>query len=666
VTESDKLTSLDSPDEITAAVMNGDDFIIVSDSKRSLEEAIGNLDDEDVGSLFQKLAARYKGSYVNATSDDQLNHIKAQLRRVLGPRYSSLLLTSVTAGILKDERDSSWSASLKSCVEESLQWHEDAVFAEALIYFKDGPASEELIHECAVIKASNIADNMGKFLSALDGYVRDCGSSVRTKAHLKLISLPVNEKLESLQEKSSVKSTPLDPPKCVLFFNSPLELPEGESSREGSQSQFSRIVQDTLGSSLALSPTFEVVHYAAGSDAVGDESVRATAHLYVVFQRSTKGLIALDYAIAMRETLGRLAIAFALDRMLKAKEDLKARKREEENQHKKFESEVKRLSDDIRGLQYKANKVISMVTPSVWTSLRNWIPVIRDLSDFHFRDETFVGKGIGVEGAHPWGPRQWAMALLKLVNATEEDIPSGVSDPVQVWRLLNLDIRQKSQTSRRIHPIWRCLDRMGIPMVPEIDEQWHPNNPTDQELRRSLVRNWSAVDSNGFVGLFLLFAIGAKYDPVTQWKIYAKEMLLVKTLKAPVVIDGLNMLHDMLTPEWSGVRSIGIHMADDGTSLNLQVPLPEPDVQFSKICTRITGLLGASDHPGYSDANIGLSVLTSLGVGEECWRDAVTHIEIDASNGVIKRKDDNNRVVAMCVGGNNGLSISYALVSYAK
>src|SRR5205807_3824542 len=62
----------------------------------SLEQAIGKLADEDIGSLFQKLADQFTIQF-KAAGDDarERANVKHRYRRLLGPRYSCLLLTSV-------------------------------------------------------------------------------------------------------------------------------------------------------------------------------------------------------------------------------------------------------------------------------------------------------------------------------------------------------------------------------------------------------------------------------------------------------------------------------------------------------------------------------------------------------------------------------------------
>jgi hypothetical protein len=653
----------------------------------SLEASIAELSDVEIGCFFTELSALFLSLMKEATTRADKAQVRHRFRRLFGIRYSCLLLTSV----IPDESDAGEVSdavlkSARAAVEESLQWHSDAVLAHVLIYYGDGSA-EELMHECAVVEEtsadpSRVRLQLNQFSFALKEYVRQYGSSVRTKEHLRLARISLESRGPS---ENGVTTPALDSPKIVMINSDQLQLPPLKADVQGDQAKYKQIVWENLGQVLRLNKQFETIHYSAGSDAIGEANVRATAHLYLVFRREMKDLIALDYILAMRETLARLTITFFLDRMRKTNQALVYANRaladlrvQEQLRHKDFEDHVKTLSREVRGLQETTDKVMNLITPSVWTSLKDWIGVIRDLSDFQNQEKVSLGKRIDVGRSHEWTVEHWGMALLKLVNATDDDISSDINRPSDAWRFLSGRILQQAQDGHRIHPIWRCLNRMGIPMGDAFSVESlarvfcaeTPETTTRPEgiLRRGLVEpsKTRVFDVNGFTGLFLLFALGAEYEQDIHAALCDRKMVLVKPLDASAVVDGLNLLHDTMNrKEFCGVRSVRLRLSL-GAKPVLEVGINDPDLgkNFDKVCQRMEAIKKDSPevHPGTTSRNTSMAVFAALGLNERSWQDALPGIEIDTSQFLVVRKNPAfQSVAASFVGDSEGIRISYGI-----
>ena len=658
---------------IVSAVRAGVPNVVLDNGdEQSLEKSIEQLTDVEIGPLFADLGAMFRSQMQEAPSVWQKAEVKHRYRKLFGVRYSSMLLTSVP---FEEQNSTEQHDPVLRCaraaVEESLQWHPDAVLGHVLIYYGDG-STEDLLHECAIVEerpedVGRVKIHLERFRVALKEYVRKYGSSVRTKEHLRLATLSCMSDASASRQ----ITPPLDAPKLVSVYSDQLQLPPIMTDIQGNQDEYRQVVWQNLGEVLALNQNhFESIHYSAGSDGVGKANIRATAHMYVVFRQKLSDSIALDYTFAMRETLARLTITFALDRMQEANQLLLATRKQEELQHKDFEKNVQALSTEIRDLQAKAEKVTSMVTPSVWASLINWVPVIDKVSSDASKEEMIgIGTLVNTTCAHNWAADQWAIALLKLVNATDSDIPASTKGAVNAWQDLSRRVLEDSANGQRIHPIWRCLHRMGIPMSHRFCKDVIGTiRPKCGNLREGFVepeRLFRVFRSNGFTVLFLLFALGAKYDEDIHGDICGTRILLAFPLKADGVIDGINLLIDLVNGKtFGGIQSTSVRF-NDGRPQFLEVGITAPELgqHFANVCHRMSIIKSENplEHPGLRSRTTSMAVFAALGLNQESWKDAITKIEIDEGKLSVMRTDEHGFPLAICAASEQGLTISYRL-----
>jgi hypothetical protein len=459
---------------------------------------------------------------------------------------------------------------------------------------------------------------------------------------------------------------PLPVPQRISFFDDELKLtPSGPDHGEkeqkvGDQDMFGRIVAQHLGPNLQLED-FEVVHYSAGSDAIGDTNVRATAHLYVVFKNQMNGAIALDYAVAMRETLGRLTVAFALDRMQQANEELRDAQSREDFQHRELQARAKLLSEEINNLQSSADKVVELLVPSAWRSLNDWIGVIDRLSDA--RSGGLQMTGIQpVPAAHNWTPSQYAAALLKLVNYVHEDATSGPISAENAWYAAVKRLTSEPDRFLLGHPMWRCLDRTGIIE----NSQKEKLNLRDtilnyQRLRDAFVTARNVFGSNGFTLLFVQIAIGARW--IKAGGEPAEKIVLDPLLRVDAIVDGMNLLHDTLTQKiMCGMQSVGWELKEGWFRITFQNKRAS---EFSALCKRIEGIRREkrSRHPGYRQNDMSMSILAALGANEETWSEALDCLEIDMSALLVTRTAKDKSPIACCKGAQDSIELAYKLRS---
>lgn len=647
-------------DQLINAVRTGYNWIVVNGETLTLEQGIGILDDETIGPLFVDLANDYNTRYNKAENDQERKEVKKRFRSLLGPRYSCLLLTSVTPTISSPSTGSIWAVSLKSCVEESLQWHKEAVFAEALIYFSDGKSPEKLFHECAVVRPETsdaaIEKGMGNFLIELEGYIKEWGTSVKTKAHLRLIALPSDENKNPVSTRNQFKSIPLLEAKSLLFYQGDLKMPT-EKTGIGNQDRFNEIVQQTLGESLELvRGSFDVVHYSAGSDAINDDSVRATAHLYIVFQKGAS--VALDYAIAMRETLGRITVAFALERVQMATNDLIESQEREQTQHNELTCKVKELSEEIRNLQAKTDEVIALLAPSVWRCIRDWIPVIGRLFDNKGSELIRIGGLAPIGPDHEWQEEQYAAALLALVNyiykGPDSSRPSSYLD---VWFDESARVRNDLGVFRNAHPLWRSLERLGVLEASAARSLDSVKDVLgDRRLKTAFLHKSNLFSSNAFTILCLQLAIGATKDNALG---YASPVFVDHALRVDIILDGLNLLHDTLTAKsLCGAQAVKMVLLGDYFTITFRDPRA---TEFSELCDQMAefGRAHPRKHPGHRLGSMTMSTFAALGLNEESWAEAIGSVEFDRESRLVFIRNDKTEKIASCQAADDSISLTY-------
>ncbi len=643
---------------------------------RDFEERVADLpDDDQIGKLFEK-TRQFCLDLINcAETPAERENVRHRFRRLFGVRYSSLLLANIASTDSMSSNESPlFHAAARAAVEEALQWHDDSVLGHVLIYYENREDdAENLLHHCGIVnlpgvEKSRISEAENTFREALRDYVKNYGSSVRTKEHLRVAPLSRILGEDSACDEagsllaSRLRTVPLPMPKALSEYKDTLELPAEEERRQGDQTEYQKIVRDAFVTVLDLSDSFETKHYSAGSDDLGKTPMRATAHLYVVFKKK-KDDLCLDYVLAMRETLSRVTMAYAVDKMQAATKSLKNARQVEKESRKQFEEQVRHLSSQIGVLQTEAEKVISSLTPSVWKSLISWIPWIKKISSSDSRVRVSIGGRISTAALHNWELSQWAMALLKLMDATESDFPADlkIDDAVEAWQFLSKRTFEKS--ARTSHPMWRCLQRMGLPVGEEFSEAAMARFcPKYNHIRDgfSEAEERGLFIDNDFTMLFLFFAIGASFDRHLSTSC-GKQIRLSPMLKAEHVIDGMNRLHDELVDRSPvGIRNAEIKVNQELNQLTVEFKIT--DFDFGKLCGRMTKKLERQTHPGWSSRSTSMAVFAALGLNEDTWTsDALNQIQISPQDSRVSRKDESGHEFALCATTESGLLLSYDL-----
>ena len=402
-----------------------------------------------------------------------------------------------------------------------------------------------------------------------------------------------------------------------------LQLPL-DSTKEGVQETYRNTVQTWFGKHLSLSPTFNYLHSSAGGEALAhakSHSIRATAHLYVVFQNDIQPET--DYRLAMRELLGRCAVACALTRMEEASKRASLAARREQRNHEHFVNRVEGLDMSVRNLQEAASAVRSMLSQSVWRTLTDWLPLLSELQDDSVKAVTICG--VSHPGRHPaWSAEYYAGALLGLANATNDGNLQSVSTWEAKWNHFKNKNLQEEPTG---NPVLRCMDRMGLLedswLVRPDDQKW----PNLEHLKDGLVDSRALLANRNITVLFLLFAIGAtrSADSLPGQHV----LQFPSQADVPTIVDGLNRLHDAIVSRTlSGVRVVRIEQEHDSLNIRLDTSASWGK-GFANLITKMKEIKRADpeQHPGYARRNISMAVFHAFGLDRASWKEGLGSID---------------------------------------
>ena len=587
---------------------------------------INELPSSDVGPLFNKLCASL--STMVAENEGVSRAAKHTFRANLGVGYGALLLGSVFPAYSGQHSDGDATTSLmRAAVEESLQWHEEAVLSHVLVYFDDAE-NEELLHECGVVEiteGSHVCQKMQTFSRDLDDYVRIYGSSVRSKVHLRLVSVKT-----SPEEGVSLQTTPIEAPKRIVFHTDILHLPS-DRAKEGEHSSYLDAVRRSFGESLQLQPDCDFVHYSAGGETAYDDrlgAIRATAHLYVVLQRPI--LIAQDYQLAMRDVLSRLAVRCALDRMKRSRDALEMAAEQRKQELDNFRNRVTILDDAIRRSEAAAEGVRAMLTKTVSATLKNWIPSLVKLQTPNLEQDVC---GIRLRGEHNrWQSEHHAAALLKLVDATPNDEIKALATLEERWKYYLANVRHREEAW---NPIWACLDRMGMTAPDYVSS---PVLSVD-DFKSGFTSRSKVFDGNRTTALFMYFAIGANG---TKWgyEDYGRLLDFDDSFYYTKCSDGLKKLHDSFvardrrTPK-PQLRKIAIQLDKDWISFEF---VENTDVKVELLQGTMQQLLESDIHPGYAEHDTSMALFDAFGIDHGNWT-TERHCVRCTGNHVVRERD---------------------------
>lgn len=588
-----------------------------------------------------------------------INRFDYRIRKHLGIWYATAFLACIpleAAGVLTlDDR-------LRALARECLQWHADAFLSHVLVYYRD-PHNEQM-ELCTVAAAPNrpcvdtrsYQTQFDCFLQKFQEYVAQEGSTVRGDYYLEY-RLKTRGLLEESAELEKAEE-PVDPQKEFwegLYQHDTISLP-ADPTKEGCEDLYLSRVQETLATwfpAIKEKPTLQ--HIAAGSDTQYGHLERnrgAVAHMYVVSARELSP--SSEYLHSMREALHHLSMAYALERLHSAAEDLTKAAARERSLSKELQDRFTILSGQMLGVDDSIRAMRRLVYKGPWQAIQQWIREFRRLIT---DNEPFPLFSQELKGSHDgWTIEHHAAALLTLAAVTPQKDFDGCSSLAQIWTKAKAFSSQAFNNDRLL----RCLGRLGL--LTEERPTWWSLEILKDAFQLPFADNSASI-------LAMLFCVGG-YS-IAGSPSPARLFRLANNIQLELVANGLNLLLESLLKykscELNQPTGLGVSLSHEQLSIQLspvtidgQIALA--DGGFQKVATNVDRKTKESSFPDRYKNETAVCSLLALGVDEARWEEMrnKVHVTNDGNNIKIGLGDADGNIAQIVYDGST-LVASYRL-----